>query len=388
MTPMHVLIVPTSYPALDTPISGIFVQDQVRALSQRGHRVGVIVPKLRSLRTWGPRASLHARYQIRAAEEGGVPTLRVDGWNPLVSRLRRPLIEWMVGRLYRRYVAQYGMPDLVHAHNLLWTGAAIAPLCLGSNTPFVVTEHSSEFLRGLVPERERKRLSMALRQAAAVVAVSRHLGAAVERELGRPARAEVIPNIVDIDAFPQRQDAPPDSPFRFLSVTTLRPVKRIDRLIRAFASVCEAGRASDLRIVGTGVLDRSCRALARSLGVADRVQFLGHLDRPAIAALMRSAGALVISSDVETFGIVAVEALASGCPVVATRCGGPEEIVLPGTGLLVDRTTPALADGMLQMASAGAPLHPSELRRASLRYVAASVVKQLEQLYGEVTSAR
>ncbi|PQP32811.1 glycosyltransferase family 4 protein, partial [Desulfobacteraceae bacterium SEEP-SAG10] len=88
--------------------------------------------------------------------------------------------------------------------------------------------------------------------------------------------------------------------------------------------------------------------LAQDLGIGDCVTFLGKLDRTQVLKEMNQCQAFVLSSEFETFGVVVIEALSQGKPVIATRCGGPEEILHAGNGILVQKNDKkSLADAMV-----------------------------------------
>ncbi len=134
---------------------------------------------------------------------------------------------------------------------------------------------------------------------------------------------------------------------RLLFVGLLDEVKGVQVLLRAFARVHAAHPGARLDIVGDGPRRGEYEALASELGVAAAVRFHGALTRDAIAPMMREADLLVLPSRTETFGIVVVEALACGLPVVATRVGALPELVDSAAGVLVDPADPvALADGI------------------------------------------
>lgn len=132
------------------------------------------------------------------------------------------------------------------------------------------------------------------------------------------------------------------------AVGNLRPAKAYDVLLRAMAELGEGAEVRRCLIVGegSGPLERELRALQAELGLGDLVRFTGF--RSDIARVLKALDLLVISSSSEGFSLTAVQALATGIPVVSTRCGGPEEILEGGAaGVLVERASPsALAEGI------------------------------------------
>jgi glycosyltransferase involved in cell wall biosynthesis len=102
-----------------------------------------------------------------------------------------------------------------------------------------------------------------------------------------------------------------------------------------------------LHLLGDGSARDLCESQAISLGVEDRCYFEGQKSRNEIREWLYRSDALVVASHIESFGVVLIEAMACGIPVVATRCGGPEDVVTPETGILVESgSSEALADGI------------------------------------------
>jgi N-acetyl-alpha-D-glucosaminyl L-malate synthase BshA len=149
----------------------------------------------------------------------------------------------------------------------------------------------------------------------------------------RPCAIEVVPNFVDVELFhPEAGRRERAGPPRAVHVSNFRPVKRVPWLLRAFAQATTGTRA-ELVLVGDGPDQPASRAVARELGVQDRVRFLG--ERDALPELLAPADVFALSSSEESFGLSALEAMACGTPVVATRVGGVSEVVEDGaTGLL------------------------------------------------------
>jgi glycosyltransferase involved in cell wall biosynthesis len=154
-------------------------------------------------------------------------------------------------------------------------------------------------------------------------------------------------------------------------------------LIDAFAQAFGDRPDVRLRIGGDGELHDSLAAQIRTLHLEDRVQLLGRLDRAAVVAELDACDALVLPSHIETFGVVLIEALARGRPVLATRCGGPESFVTPQDGELVARDDrDALAAGMTRLIARRNAFTPEELRaRAIERFGPDALVARLEALY-------
>jgi len=239
--------------------------------------------------------------------------------------------------------ARADRPDVLHVQcfgpNGTW--ATVTSRLLG--IPLVVGAHGETFMdadrvfdTSVV---QRRALRSALRHAAAVTACSQFAANDLARFGQDPARVDVVLNGVDADepAGPE----PDWLPARYvLGTGRLVPVKGFDLLVRAFAA---ADLGDDLRLVvaGAGPERDALLALAAELGVADRVVFPGLLPRDQVVTVMRRSEALVVPSRVEAFGIVVLEGMRAGVPVVATSRGGAGEIVTDGVdGLLVDPEDP------------------------------------------------
>lgn len=360
---LHVLMVPSWYPSPQDLLSGIFFREQALAIRDEGFRVGVIHPDLRSLRTIGKVPGLRHRFQVEIAEDEGIPTLAWRGWNATGLGLPRKLFVHAAKLLARRYVARYGKPDLLHAQGCLWGGVAARVLAVELGVPYVITEHAHIFLAGRVPFPVPPWASDAFRSAAKVLAVSRILSSGLQPLIPNKA-IDIVPNMTDTDFFVGR-DRKQGQGFHILAIAILNANKGFDVLLRAFAQAFKGEPGVALSIGGGGSEGPMLVALAAELGVQDQVHFLGILDRDQVRQTMWDADLFVVSSHQETFSIVLIEAMATGLPVVATRCGGPEEIVEPGTGWLVEPGDPvALAESLKVARQERSGLDPARIRSA------------------------
>jgi glycosyltransferase involved in cell wall biosynthesis len=145
----------------------------------------------------------------------------------------------------------------------------------------------------------------------------------------------VVPNVAP-SAIRMQADTPPDAPV-IVWVGSLTPEKRVDRLLRALATVRRSIPDVHLWIVGEGRLRRSLEADVRASGLASCVRFLGVQDH--VANYMCAGDLVALTSDTEGMPAVLLEAGLLGLPVVATRVGGVSECVLDGeTGIVVPRS--------------------------------------------------
>ena len=390
----HVLLTPSWYPTPDNLTIGSFFREQAHALKKAGLEVGVIAPQLRSVRLLG-RSGRGLPTGIEYWDDGGIPTWLKHGyaWLPRIPHGDSYL--WLKAghALWERYLSRHGRPDLIHAHSSLYGGVLAAEIGRRYGIPYVVTEHGTCFARNVVPAWQMRLTRMAFGHARARIAVSPELGRLLEARFDHAMRPwTCIPNMVD------RMFRPPDaesgrkdhSCFRFLNVAFLREKKGQADLLRATALAFQGDRSVQLRIGGDGPCRGRLADLAGQLGIQDQVAFLGNLKREAVLAEMQSCDAFVLSSHFETFGVVVIEALACGKPVIATICGGPESIIQGANGRLVSpRNERHLAEAMIKMREEIADYDGESIRRECLsRFGEEALVRRLLAVYQDVTGLK
>lgn len=331
--PLHVVVVARGFPTPASPLHGIFEWDQATALARAGHQVTFASLDVRSIRRRRPLG-------VRHLEQDGVRILDLN-W-PLGNVPPR-LQVGVLTRAWRRALAditrEIGAPDVVHAHFAPW-GYAAGLAGQVRAYPLVITEHWTKLSGDSVDPALAAMATKAYRAADAVVCVSPDQAAITRTRYG--VAPIVIPNMVDVAMFTPALANRTPGHSRVVSVSGLRAIKRQDALIRAVAEL----PGVSLRIIGDGLDRDALHALIAELGVADRVQLLGHLDRRAIAGQFADADVFALASKHETFGVVHVEAMASGLPVVTTPSGGPEPLINPATGVLVSNVGEPLVNGL------------------------------------------
>ncbi len=335
MRNLHVLLLPSWYPTRELPLNGIFFKEQAESLVQLGLKVGVLYPDLRSLRQLNLHSLRENHYQISRAEENRVIVYRQAAWNIPVKLAKGRYQTFLTRQLYNRYVREVGEPDVLHVHSALWAGIAAMDLKRRYKLPYVITEHSSAFARGLLSRYEMHTARAVFSHAAASVAVSNAFAQLLRAQLGIEDIG-VIPNMVDTDFFScKERTKKAEGPFIFLTVAFLTPNKGIDVLLKAFAAKFRGNPEVRLEIGGDGKQRAELERLSRELGISSQVTFLGQLSRAQVREAMCRSNVFVLPSYYETFGVVLIEAMSAGLPLIATRSGGPEDIVTPDVGFLV-----------------------------------------------------
>jgi glycosyltransferase involved in cell wall biosynthesis len=257
--------------------------------------------------------------------------------------------------------------DLIHAHFIYPEGTVAHRLARRYDVPFVVTEHAP--WTGWLDRPGVARQSLpAARASAALMPVSTSVLDSIRAYAGESVSARVVPVGVDTNRFVPREEAARQRD-QILFVGWINFNKGIDVLLAAMARLAARDSPGRLLLVGGGfyrdtlVQEQKLREQAAALGLGDRVTFLGRQPPAEVARLMAESAVVVLPSRAESFGAVLVEALACGTPVVATRCGGPEDIVNDAVGKLVPVGDPeALATALAVVLAEPAHYDPSLLR--------------------------
>ncbi len=237
-----------------------------------------------------------------------------------------------------KVIEEHGI-EIVHAHYAIpHATSALLARDMGLPIKVVTTLHGTDVtLMGLEPAFALT-TKHAILQSDAVTAVSHALAEEARRSFAVDRPIEVVYNWVDTERFQPNTDpayrarfAQPEEAI-LLHVSNFREVKRPLDVIRIFAGIAEV-RPARLLMIGDGPKRAECQELAHQLELSGRVQFIEAT--PQIERFLAVADLFLLPSEQESFGLVALEAMACGVPVVASNAGGIPEVVLDGvTGLL------------------------------------------------------
>lgn len=381
---VRVLLVCVRYPPARGGVE-THVQRLADGLAERGHGVEVATSALRSE---FPFEHLSARE--RALDDEGpvrvhrfrARTMGGDAHWPWLEGL----LPWLA-RNARRF-------DVVHAHSYGYHPTLCAALAARlASRPLVLTPHfHPPWSMELGPRRQRLRRAFdalakgpLLGSADALLCVSRAEASLLQPP--RPERVRIVPNGVEPEPFAAargdalRKRLGLQGPAA-LFVGRMASNKGLATLLEAWVLVPGA----TLLLAGDGHLLPVLRARARELGLEERVRFLGALSDEELREAYAACDVAVLPSEYEAFGIVLLEAMAAGKPVVATRVGGVPEVVEEGkTGLLVPPgDARALAQAVAELLNDGKRAGAMGLegqRRVRERYTWLGIVERVERVY-------
>lgn len=371
---LDILIISRGLPTKQYPLNGIFELDQAKALASVGHKVTFFALDLRS---------------IRRKRKFGI-------YEDVRDNVHAYIISWPIGALpmslfceigsialmilYKKVYTTQKKPDIIHAH-FMDIGCIAADLADKIEIPLVITEHSTAIENEKPNSDIIKCAKRGYLSAKKVIAVSRHLANKIEFLTG--VSCVIIHNIIDpCREFVNKKNESHQG-FTYISVSNLIKRKRIDLLINAFKTVSEINKNAYLTIVGDGPERNSLEKQAKRLGIDKRILFTGRLERDAIASVLDKSDCFVLPSDLETFGVVYVEAMMKGLPVIATRCGGPEEFVENNVGIIVNKNDlDALSNAMLDIYKQYTSYDPNEIRKYAIDNFSPTVIaNQITDLY-------
>lgn len=245
--------------------------------------------------------------------------------------------------------------DLIHCH-MSWTSGYVgARLKEEFDVPYLLTVHANRNWFQEQLDSDNDRLTRAWTDADRLIRVNRR-----DRSKLEPYNDDVVhvPNGYDTDIFErvptesarERLGIGGDTPVVF-ALGTLKPRKGFQHLMRAMTRVRDAETNARLVIGGQGGMRDELESLAEELGIADRTELLGYVESETLNDWMNAADLMVLPSYSESFGVVQLEAMACGTPVVATENGGSEEVITSDDyGLLVEgpESHDELADAVLE----------------------------------------
>lgn len=390
---MNIVIIPAFFQTKSRKTLGSFFLEQARALQKKGHKVTILycdTYSIKCVKDW------FAYNEEKSEIIEGIQIYRNRCFCPLKHGIEghRKAFANGIQKLYDQYM-QENRPDIIHAHCSVWAGYAAMKLSEQIGIPYVVTEHATLFQlhRDEISEKNDKVIRKIFQKAARVICVSGAFAKLIESY--RPD-IDVVGNVVNCDAFVPRADSEKHRGIRFLTVCYMEEEaqlykKGIDILIQAWTEVVKKYTDVKLVIGGGGSAKTKVEQWVEEHDISKYVEFTGALDRKQVIQEMQSCDCFVLPSRYETFGVVYIEAMACGKPVIAVANGGPDDFVKPFNGFLIEPDVKELVQAFYEMIGhlTRGNYYQEEMisNYIKSKFSYEAIAEQLEAIYNSIKSA-
>lgn len=398
---MNIFVIPSWYPSRDVPSAGIFFKEQAELYAKHfpEDRLGIV--------HWGQNDD---RLLLASSDFWKIPSkmIRGNGIDPSTQVSNKNLITYfkptytwsrrlMQGNIEQiirsgelaliEFSKSFGKPEIIHAHVGYPGGYVAWKLAEKFAIPFMITEHMGPFPFPSFTSGDgdlSKWLKGPLENAGLILAVSDHL----RRQMsGYGLNSDVFYNFIDDAYFRYESPKPHSNKSKLIHIGRLVPEKRQEDLFHAVRLLPDS-LDFELNIIGEGPLRSHLDRVVKNLGLERKVFFQGEVGRSGVREAIRNSDFMVLSSNYENFPVSILEALACGKPVVATRCGGPEEMINSINGLLANPEDPRdLSDKIASLLSKVDQYSWTEIRNDfDDRFGSNKSVQRLKEIYNQVIS--
>lgn len=326
---MKVLVIPTWYPGDEDKLIGIYHKEFTSALNKYGIESDILYIDRQRLSK--PLHYLFTKKKVFIKETNyNVYKYRMLNLTPINFDLQMKSYTHKLDKALKDYIDKNGKPDILHAKVTVPAGYAATIVGKKYNIPVVITEHTAKLER-FFNQDPFKRYGLPAIKNSYYTTVSPYMR---EIALKYTNNCDLLPNQVDIQLFKNDIKRTIDEEFRLISVCALRDGKGIDFALKAIKILLDKGIKIHYDIIGDGFKEDYFKSIAKELKLEDHVSFLGRKQKEEIPSILENSHALLVASDIESFGIPAVEALASGLPVITTDCLGVPSIIDEKSGVV------------------------------------------------------
>lgn len=323
---MKVLVIPTWYPSGEDKLMGIYHKEFTESLNNNGIDANILF--IERNRLTKPISYLFKKKKVIINETNYKTYLyRMLNIGSISFKWQLKRYVKTLKKAFKNYLKTNDKPDIIHAHVTVPAGYAACLLGKKYNIPVVVTEHCGDLER-FYKNDLFKEYGLFVLNNSYFTTVSKYMK---NIALKYTNKCDIIPNLVDTKPFINNQKREIKDTFNLVMVCALREGKRIDMALEAIKKL---HIPVHLDIIGDGFYEVIYKNKCRELGLDNKVKFLGRKTKQEIANILKDEHALLITSELESFAISGIEAMASGLPIITTDCLGPTEYVNNKVGII------------------------------------------------------
>ena len=343
---MNILFLPSWYESDAEKNAGVFFTEQALALQKMGNNVTIAIVDILNY----PYKSNKPKFKIFKEERHGLDVYRIIVPSYMTGHVPSVFFAYYA-KYYRKlmkYMLAQGLSfDVMYAHSFWHAGYIATLLKKEYKLPLIVQEHRSMLITGEFSDKINKYLKSTVENSDSFYCVSNKLRDNVYSRTGLSDGIIILPNMVD-DMFQYKQLN--NDKFTYTFIGTLNENKRIIQLLNCFEQVCKTNNEVCLKVAGDGPQHEQVNELINKSDVLSKsVDILGLLPRDRVVDLLAETNVLVLPSAFETFGVVCIEAMAVGRPVICTR-NGAVDYINDNNGILIDvDSDEQLIDAMLRL---------------------------------------
>ena len=373
---MKVLIIPTWYPTGEDKLMGAYHKDFTEALNKNDIKADMLyISRQRLSKPF--KYLFMKKKEIEKEKNYNVYHYKILNYAPINFDLAIKNYTNSLYKAVKDYIKINGKPDVLHAQVTLPAGYATYIVGKKLNIPVVITEHCSWFERFF-----KEPLNKYTNQLLNKVTYSCVSSYMKETLLKYIDKCYVLPNLVNIDNYQNNGKRKIKKTFNLVSLCALREGKNIDNIFKAMKEIKNIDIHLD--VIGDGFKEDYYKNKCKELGMDDKVTFLGRKNKKEINEIFKSENALVISSEIESFAIPGIEALATGMPVISTKCLGPEEYIDENNGILCESNdVESLKNAIIKLYNNYDKYDSSKLRESIMKFSEKEVIKKAKEIYKE-----
>ncbi|MCT4580866.1 MAG: glycosyltransferase family 4 protein [Flavobacteriales bacterium] len=376
MNKKTILHIPSWYPNPDDVQLGIFIQNQIELVNDEFNHVVLYIQG----------RPLSKTIQTTVSEKNNIQLIHVTypSGKSIFSRLRNFLNSVTAG--LSKLIELNAKVELVHCHvanKNLWIAQKYF-----DTTPCILTEHWSGFLNGnfeASPKWKQRLTLKRINKCQQIFTVSQSLQKKLQ-SLGVTRPIKVIRN--PIQKTIQKTELNQHNQLRLLFIGDLvDKIKNVSGILKALKIALTDTPDITLTIIGDGIDRNKLQQLVTEMSLENHVEFKGRLAQQEVIQIYALYDTLLVNSYTETYSMVTLEALSAGIPVIATKCGGPEQFITKANGLLISiNNSQELSEAISAIQQNITKYSPERIRKSVMHYSNDSIKDQLINHYNSYLS--